>query len=145
MTALTAPAPWTVGPVTRTDFVRYQGASGDMNPIHHDQTFAEAAGYPAPFSVGMFQAGLLATYATDWLGAENVRSFRVRFLEQVWPGDVLTCTAHILKEYEHDGVGKVDLELDCARQTGGLAVKAWATFVRNGTDAATPTTDGTAT
>ncbi len=86
MTAtLTVPEPWTVGPVTRTDFVRYQGASGDMNPIHHDQTYAEAAGYKSPFSVGMFQAGLLATYATDWLGAENVRSFRVRFLEQVWP------------------------------------------------------------
>lgn len=128
---LTPPAPRTVGPVTRTDFVRYQGASGDMNPIHHDQTFAEAAGYPSPFSVGMFQAGLLATYATDWLGAENVRSFRVRFLEQVWPDDVLTCTAQVLKEYTEDGVDKVDLELDCARQTGGLAVKAWATFVRS--------------
>ncbi|EGD21378.1 hypothetical protein MWT96_12310 [Prescottella equi] len=130
MTAtLTVPEPWTVGPVTRTDFVRYQGASGDMNPIHHDQTYAEAAGYKSPFSVGMFQAGLLATYATDWLGAENVRSFRVRFLEQVWPDDVLTCTAQILRRYEEDGESRVDLELDCARQTGGLAVKAWATFV----------------
>ncbi len=29
-----------VGPLTRTDFVRYQGASGDMNPVHHDETFA---------------------------------------------------------------------------------------------------------
>ncbi|GAA4482116.1 dihydroxy-acid dehydratase [Rhodococcus olei] len=126
---LTVPAPWTVGPVTRTDFVRYQGASGDMNPIHHDQTYAEAAGYPGPFSVGMFQAGLLATYAGDWLGAENIRSIRIRFLEQVWPDDVLTCTAQILREYEEDGEHKVDLELDCTRQTGGLAVKAWATFV----------------
>ncbi|PTR25625.1 MaoC dehydratase-like protein [Rhodococcus sp. OK519] len=126
--ALTVPGPWTVGPVTRTDFVRYQGASGDMNPIHHDQTFAEAAGYPSPFSVGMFQAGLLATYASEWLGAENIRSYRVRFLEQVWPDDVLTCTAQILRQYEEGDVTKVDLELDCARQTGGLAVKAWATF-----------------
>ncbi|WP_305093308.1 MaoC/PaaZ C-terminal domain-containing protein [Prescottella sp. R16] len=126
---LQVPAPRTVGPVTRTDFVRYQGASGDMNPIHHDQTFAEAAGYKSPFSVGMYQAGLLASYATDWLGAENIRSFRVRFLEQVWPDDVLTCSATVLREYEDDGVAKIDLELDCARQTGGLAVKAWATFV----------------
>ena len=135
MSTPAVPGPWTVGPVTRTDFVRYQGASGDMNPIHHDQAFAEAAGYPTPFSVGMFQAGLLATYATDWLGAENVRSFRVRFLEQVWPGDVLTCTAQILREYEQDGAGRIDLELDCARQTGGLAVKAWATFVTDGNTA----------
>ena len=32
-----------VGPLTRTDFVRYQGASGDMNPVHHDEVFARAA------------------------------------------------------------------------------------------------------
>ncbi|CAM2957893.1 MaoC/PaaZ C-terminal domain-containing protein [Prescottella defluvii] len=130
--ALQVPEPRIVGPVTRTDFVRYQGASGDMNPIHHDQTFAEAAGYKSPFSVGMYQAGLLAGYATDWLGAENIRSFRVRFLEQVWPDDVLTCSATVLREYDDDGVAKIDLELDCARQTGGLAVKAWATFVTGG-------------
>jgi acyl dehydratase len=32
------------GPLTRTDFVRYQGASGDFNPIHHDDEFAQSAG-----------------------------------------------------------------------------------------------------
>lgn len=122
---ITAPEPWTVGPVTRTDFVRYQGASGDMNPIHHDEEFARAAGFDTPFAVGMFQAGLLGTYATDWLGAENVRSFRIRFLEQVWPGDTLTSSAKVLKEYDD----KVDIELECARQSGGVAVRVWATFV----------------
>lgn len=130
---ITVPQPWTVGPVTRTDFVRYQGASGDMNPIHHDEVFARDAGFESPFSVGMFQAGLVGTYATDWLGAENVRSFRIRFMEQVWPGDTLTTTAKVLKEYRvgdgPDGEDRVDLELDCARQTGGVAVRVWATFV----------------
>ena len=33
------------GPLTVTDFVRYQGASGDMNPIHHDTGFAQKAGF----------------------------------------------------------------------------------------------------
>ena len=127
---VSVPTPWVVGPVSRTDFVRYQGASGDMNPIHHDQVFAEAAGYPSPFSVGMFQAGLLATFATDWLGAENIRAIRVRFLEQVWPDDTLTCSALVERTYADDEGDKIDVELACTRQTGGLAVKAWATFVR---------------
>ena len=48
------PTPRELGSLTRTDFVRYQGASGDMNPIHHDEPFARAAGYPAPLAVGMF-------------------------------------------------------------------------------------------
>ena len=128
--ATARPEPLVYGPVTRTDFVRYQGASGDMNPIHHDEEFARAAGFPSPFSVGMFQAGLLATWATDWLGAENVRRYRVRFKEQVWPGDTLTCTGEIVREYEEDGERRVDLELLCTRQTGGVAVQAWATFAR---------------
>lgn len=131
MTELIVPPPWTVGPATRTDFVRYQGASGDMNPIHHDEEFAKASGFPTPFAVGMWQAGLLGTYATNWLGAENVRSFRIRFLEQVWPGDILTCSAEILRSYLADDADerRVDLELTCVRQTGGKAVTVWATFV----------------
>jgi acyl dehydratase len=125
-----APAPLVVGPLTRTDFVRYQGASGDMQPLHHDETFARAAGYEAPLAIGMLNAGLLATYATDWLGADAVRRFRVRFSEQVWPGDTLTCTGTVVREYEENGNSLVDIELTCARQTGGVAVRGWATFAR---------------
>ena len=57
----TALEPQEYGPLTLTDFVRYQGASGDFNPIHHDDEFAQSAGYPSAFSVGMLQAGILAT------------------------------------------------------------------------------------
>jgi acyl dehydratase len=116
------------GPLTRTDFVRYQGASGDMNPIHHDEEFAKAAGFPTVFSVGMLQAGILASYATDWLGAENVRRFDVQFREQVWPGDTLTCSAKVAKRYEENDERRVDLDLVVTRQTGGSAIKGTATF-----------------
>jgi acyl dehydratase len=77
----------------------------------------------------MLQAGILATYVTDWLGAANVRRFGVQFREQVWPGDTLTCTGTVTKRYEDGGERLVDLELACTRQTGGLAIKGWATFV----------------
>lgn len=123
------PEPRTFGPLTRTDFVRYQGASGDMNPIHHDEEFAKQAGFPSPISVGMYQAGLLATWATDWLGAANIRSYRSRFRDQVVPGDELTCHGSVAKVYEADGERRVDVDLTCTRQTGGVAIQAWATFV----------------
>ena len=123
------PPPLVVGPITRTDFVRYQGASGDMNPIHHDETFARAAGYDAPLAVGMFQAGVLATWATNWLGPANVRKTKVRWKEQVWPGDVLTFAGKVVRTYEEAGEQKVDLELACTKQTGGVAVQGWMTFV----------------
>lgn len=135
LTVPPAPEVWTVGPVTRTDFVRYQGASGDMNPIHHDEEFAKAAGFPTPFSVGMFQAGLVGTWATDWLGAANVRNFRVRFQAQVWPGDTLTIGGEVERTYRtEEGEARVDLALYCDRVGGegdepARAVSVWATFV----------------
>ena len=116
-------------PLTITDFVRYQGASGDMNPIHHDTAFAQKAGYPEPFAVGMLQAGVMATYATDWLGAENVRRFSVRFREQAWPRDVITYTGRVANKREVDGERLVDVELTATRQTGGTHLQGWATFV----------------
>jgi acyl dehydratase len=118
-----------VGPLTRTDFVRYQGASGDMNPVHHDEVFARAAGYAAPLGVGMFHAGVMATWATDWLGPENVRGFKVRWKEPVWPGDVLTITGRVAKQTEKDGERRVEVDIVCTRQTGGVAAQATAVFV----------------
>jgi acyl dehydratase len=126
---VTPPDALVVGPLTRTDLVRYQGASGDFNPIHHDEGFAVAAGLPGPLALGMLQAGMLATWATDWLGADAVRRFRVRFAERVFPGDTLTCAGRIVKSYvDDDGQSMVDLELECTTQTGAVAVRAWATF-----------------
>ena len=83
--------------------VRYQGASGDFNPIHHDEEFAKSAGYPSVFSVGMLQAGILASFATDWLGAANVRRYAVQFREQVWPGDHVVCSGKVTRRYEDGG------------------------------------------
>ena len=124
------PAPLVVGPLTRTDLVRYQGASGDFYAIHHDEPFARAAGLPAPLSLGMLQAGMLATWATDWLGAEAVRSIRFRFAEQVYPGDTVTCGGRAVRAYHgEDGRPRADLELVCTTQTGAVAVRGWATFV----------------
>ena len=118
------------GPISRTDIVRYQGASGDFNPIHHDDDFAKSAGFPSVFSVGMLTAGILASYSTDWLGAANVRRFSVQFREQVWPGDHLLCTGSVARKYEEGGERRVDLELLCTRvESGRAAIKGEATFV----------------
>lgn len=115
-------------PYRVTDFVRYQGASGDMNPIHHDTEFAREAGFPGPFAVGMLGAGILATWATDWLGAANVRRFKVQWREQAWPGDVLTSAGRVVAVREEGGERLVDLEMAVTRQTGGVHLKGWATF-----------------
>ena len=121
--------PFVDKPMTVTDFVRYQGASGDMNPIHHDEGFAQRAGFPSVFAVGMLPAGILATYATDWLGPHNVRRFKVTFREQSWPGDVITYRGRVSAKRLVDGERFIDIALEATRQDGGAAVLGEATFV----------------
>jgi acyl dehydratase len=123
------PEPWTFGPLTRTDFVRYQGASGDMNPVHHDEGFAKAAGYEAPLAVGMFAAGVMNTFGTRWLGAENVRRTRMRWKAPAFPGFVLTVSGAIERTYEEDGERRVDIALTVVDQTEAVSVQGWMTFV----------------
>ena len=117
------------GPLTTQMFVRYAGASGDFNPMHYDDLLARAAGYPSVFSQGMHSAALLASFAVDWLGAENVRRFAVRFREQVWPGDVLTCSGEVTAVSPNESGLLVTAELTATRQTGGIAVSASADFL----------------
>ena len=128
------PEPWTFGPLTRTDFVRYQGASGDMNPIHHDEHFATQSGYPAPLAVGMFAAGVMNTFGTRWLGADNVRRTRIRWKAPAFPGMTLTVHGAIENLVEADGERKVEIALTVLDQDENVSVQGWMTFVVPGAD-----------
>jgi len=114
--------PIVVGPLTRSDFVRYAGASGDFNPIHHDDEFARAAGNPSVFGHGMLTAGLLARVVTREVGRENLRRYTVRFATRVWPGDTVTCQGRITRRYDEGGETRVDGELVAVNQKGETAV-----------------------
>jgi len=93
----------TVEDVEREDFVKYAGASGDFNPIHYDDTFARESGYPSVFAQGMFTAGVLASLTTTWFGLAPIRNYRVRFEDQVWPGDTIVATGEVTNVEEEDG------------------------------------------
>jgi acyl dehydratase len=90
-----SPRPRKVGPLTATDIVRFAGAGGDFNPLHHDEAAAHAAGFETVIAMGQFSAGLLAGLLTDWVGIENVRAFEVRFVAPVYVGDVLELLAEV--------------------------------------------------
>ena len=104
--------------VDRAMFVRYAGASGDFNPIHWNEDFAKSAGYPGVFAQGMFTAGVLATFLTDWLGEQSVRKFRTRFVGQVWPGEKIVCTGRVERIYDEDGDKRADLKLEVTNADG---------------------------
>src|SRR5262245_18949228 len=107
-----------VANLTRTDFVKYAGASGDFNPIHHDQTFAEASGNPTVFAMGMLNASILSRVVTGFAGRPNVRSYRVRFATRAWPGDDVICRGTVTRKFEKEGSKRVTGELPASNQKG---------------------------
>jgi acyl dehydratase len=108
--------------LTRTDLVMYAGASGDFNPMHHDEVKAKEAGLPSVFGHGMFSMGLLGRAITDWVGIGNLRSFKVRFTKQTWPGEVLSSKIVVTGKRKEDGADLVDLEVELANQDGQVKV-----------------------
>jgi acyl dehydratase len=126
LTVGTAFEPWSFGPITRTDIVRYQGASGDLNPVHHDEPFARASGYPAPLGVGMLTAGLMNTYACRLLGPERVRRTRMRWKKPVFPGTTVTFDGKVVGRDE--AARTVDVQVEGRDQDGATVVQGWLTF-----------------
>jgi acyl dehydratase len=113
--------------LTRTDLVVYAGASGDFNPMHHDEIKAQAAGMPSVFGHGMFSMGFLGTALTDFVGIENLRSYSVRFVKQTWPGEVLR-TKVVVRDVA-DGVATLDCSLENDKGEAKVSGEATAVVV----------------
>jgi len=124
----TGPEPRTVGPISLTDIVKYQGASGDFNPIHHDTDYARSSGFEQPVGVGMFHAGVMNSLATDWLGPDNLRRTRIRWKAPVFPGDVLTFAGAVTERWEEGGQRGVAMEV-AGHRGDTLVVQGWMRFV----------------
>jgi len=108
--------------LTRTDLVMYAGASGDFNPMHHDEVKAKEAGLPSVFGHGMFSMGLLGKAVTDYVGIGNLKTFKVRFTKQTWPGETLVSKITVTGKRKEDGENLVDLEVSLANQDGEVKV-----------------------
>lgn len=68
----------------RAALVRYAGASGDLNPIHWDESFAVEVGLPGVIAHGMLTMGAVVNVVTDWAGDPGaVVQYQTRFTRPV--------------------------------------------------------------
>ncbi len=110
--------PGVVPNITRTDIVKYAGASGDFNPVHHDELYAIRAGNDRVFAMGMMTAGFLSHMATDWVGDGKLRKYKIRFTRQVWPGETVTCKGKITRKYTEGGKNYIEADIFTENQRG---------------------------
>lgn len=92
--------------------VMYAGASGDMNPLHYDGSFAaNVSPTGGTIAHGMYSMGLASRLLTEWAGGpERVLAVEVRFTKP-WPLDSTTTFGGTVLSVE-DGVATVELWAD---------------------------------
>lgn len=113
--------------LTRQDFVKYAGASGDFNPIHYDEPYAASAGNESVFAQGMLTGGFAAHMVADWFGLMNVRRYTVRFQARVFPGDTVTASGVVTGVDRSPDATVVDTDLTVTNQDGTEVLSGSAT------------------
>ena len=83
--------------VSEADIVLFAGVSGDTNPVHLNQAFAEQTPFKARIAHGMLSAGFISTvFGTKLPGPGSIyMSQTLRFKAPVKIGDTVTATCTV--------------------------------------------------
>jgi acyl dehydratase len=104
--------------VRREEVKAYADASGDQNPLHQDDAFAQSVGFPGIIAHGMFSMAHLTKALTDWAGDPGaLRDIKVQFRAVVYMDETLVAR------------GRVE-SMDKGARTASLSV--WAEVDRDG-------------
>jgi acyl dehydratase len=77
------------GPISRSQIARFAAATGDFNPIHTDEAFAQKIGFPSIVAHGPLTLAFLTQALGRNFGPENVRGVTAQFRAPIFPGDTL--------------------------------------------------------
>jgi acyl dehydratase len=113
---------YTSNAITRTHLVRYAGASGDFNPLHHDETFTRMFGLNNAIAHGMLIMGIAGEAIASWIKNTNLRKFHARFMSMTDPVDwndaentkkraTIVVTGKVIKKYEENGEKRIQCDI----------------------------------
>ena len=85
--------------VTETDVVMYAGITGDFNPMHVNQAYAEKTRFGGRLAHGMLTAGLISAVLGTRLPGEGsiYMSQSLRFMRPVRIGDTITARIEVIE------------------------------------------------
>jgi acyl dehydratase len=120
---------YTSAPITRSHLVRYAGASGDFNPLHHDETFVRVIGLNNVIAHGMLIMGIAGEAIVSWTPHKYLRKFHSRFLGMTEPVDwndaentkkraTIVVTGKVVKKYEENGEKRIRCNIVAKDLTG---------------------------
>jgi 3-hydroxybutyryl-CoA dehydratase len=113
--------------ISETDIYLYAGITGDFNPAHVNETYAEGTYFKKRIAHGMLSAGLISAVLANQLPGPGTIYLKqdLRFLAPVYIGDTITARVEILELFIDKN--RVRLKTVCSNQKGVhvLEGEAW--------------------
>ena len=114
--------------ITEADIELFAKATGDFNPVHLDQAYAEKTMFKGRIAHGLLSVGLLSTVLGNILPGHGTiyLSQEVKFLAPVRIGDTITARVEVIELIPEKN--RVEFRTTCMNQDGKMVVDgvAWA-------------------
>ncbi|MFC2068582.1 MaoC family dehydratase [Chloroflexota bacterium] len=111
--------------VTEADIVLFAGISGDFNPIHTCEEYAQKTFFNGRIAHGVIAIGLLSAAMAKLPGLVIFISQSIRFLKPVKIGDTITATAEVTETRKDKNI--ITLKNICINQAGETIIEGEAT------------------
>ena len=108
----------------RARIAEFSVATEDPNPIHTDEDFARAAGFPTVLQQGPMTTAHFARLLAERVGQDRLRWLDVTFTAPVFPGEALRIEA-VVTAVREDAVA---CTLTAAKADGTVTARAEAGF-----------------
>ena len=117
--------------LSRASLVRYACASGDFNPIHWNERFAQSVGLSGVIAHGMLTMGTAVQLVSDWVGDPGaIVDYQTRFTKPVpvadapggenpdTPTNALTISGKVGALNEEERTARIDLTVTARDEEG---------------------------
>ena len=100
--------------VTETDVVLFAGISGDLNPVHINESYASKTPFGTRIAHGVLSMSFLSAAGTELPGLVILLSMSAKFLKPVRIGDTITASTEVIAARKDKGI--VTLKTQCTNQ-----------------------------
>ncbi len=121
--------------------VKWAGASGDFNPLHYEDKFAETQGVGSPIVHGELKRAWLVQMMVDWIGElGDLKKLSCQFRAMDWPrkmktmdephdGETWWCKGKVTNKYVEAGRNIVECEIWVENGKGEKTTPGTATAI----------------
>lgn len=112
--------------VSEGDIYQYAGISGDFNPVHVNEAYAEKTFFKTRIAHGMLSAGFISNVLGNQIpgpGSVYIRQ-ELNFLAPVRIGDTITARVTVIGL--DDAKNRVTLKTECVNQSGKTVIDGQA-------------------